>query len=576
MPGCTRPLLLLPLAAAVLLAALPPAPPALAGTAAVSEKTYEDTSVGYSIQPIRGWEAKPKKNPDDPLARSEAGGWYSKDPDWKDAQCVVLKFGSYFGEGERGVATEDGDKGKDGGGQGDPGGKGGDGKGGDGKDGDGKGGDAANQPQGPRTVKDLFGKGPKSFEAWLAEVKRYQKMRGTDLDLNPTKAKFGDDEGFLWEGTAYRGSDKTILYAASVKRGEFEVAIFYEAPDGKNFVRDLKGAFKSSVKSLRILPERTMRKAQDALAKKIAGADAEAAWAEKAIAALPPGWLPHKTAHYVILYDKSIDTTNPGLINRIANQLERIRAQVYEPLFPAARPVTALSIVKVTQDRNQYLAYGAPEGSGGYWSWPSRELVFFCVPDGTQRGVNITLDVLNHEGFHQYIFYAVGQFSPHSWFNEGHGDYFAGFDLKEGKFVRGKFAWRQDKIKSAIENRCYVPLKDFFKFSQAEYYRRGGDKRKGEDVGQNYAQGWSVIWFLRTTKDPRYTGILDRYFNVMKDEVTKWRLDEEEKSKASGVAPSEIMPPQVNDAIAEHALKAAFEGVDVDQLEKDWIASKPY
>ncbi len=565
--------------------------PALAGTAVVSESAYEDKSIGYSILPIRNWEPLPKKNPDDPTAQNEAGGWYSKDKEWPGSKCTVLRFGSFFGEESKPVATEAGGPGGDkGGGEGgdkgggdgkgaggDDKGGGGDGKGGDGDKGGGdgeKGGGDAAAKAGPRNAKEMFGKGPQSFEEWLALAKERNKR--LNIDLTPTKARFGDDDGFLWEGSVRYGGEKTILYGASVKRNSFEVAVLYEGADGKNFVRDLKGAYKSSLKSLRILPESKMRKAQDALAKKIAGIDPEAAWAEKAIAALPAGWTNHKTQNYVILYDKSIDTTTPGLIARIANQLERIRAQVYEPLFPPARPVTARSIVKVTQDPKQYYSYGGPRNSAGYWFWPSRELVFFCLPNGQQSGVDVTLDVLNHEGFHQYIFYAVGQFSPHDWFNEGHGDYFAGFTLKEGKFTRGKFSWRQKTIREAIENKTYVHLKDFLKFSHAEYYRQGGDRSKGEDIGQNYAQGWSLIWFLRTTKDPHYTEILDRYFNSMKAAVTQWRTAEEEAAKSEGRAAAEIMPPKVEKQIAEDALKAGYEGVDIDQLERDWVASKPY
>ena len=40
-----------------------------------------------------------------------------------------------------------------------------------------------------------------------------------------------------------------------------------------------------------------------------------------------------------------------------------------------------------------------------------------------------TLAVLYHEAFHQFIFYSVGEVAPHSWFNEGHGDYFSGADV---------------------------------------------------------------------------------------------------------------------------------------------------
>jgi hypothetical protein len=559
---------LLPLALAVAVA------PAFAGTQAVSEKAFEDTGIGFSIKPMRGWEPTPRKSLDDPLAPNDAGGWYCKDKDWSDAKCMVLRFGSFFGDETRAVATEAGAKDP-----GTPDGKpGGDGE--PGKDGGGEGGGGEGEPKGdgpapkepPRTLKELIGKGPQSFEEWIALVEKSNRGR-ISLDLSATKAKFGDDDGQLWEGRLVdAGGGRSIVYGASIRRGAFEVAVLYVAADNKNFVRDMKGPLKASVKSLRILDERKMLKAKEALEKKVSGADPEAAYAERAIAGLPKGWLHKRTDHYVIVYDKTVEFTTPGLVNRIANQLERIRAQVYEPLFPAARPITALSIVKVTQDYEQYRQYDAPEGSAGYWSWPSRELVFFCNP----TDFNVTLDVLNHEAFHQYIFYAVGQVSPHSWFNEGHGDFFAGYDLKEGKFLQRKFHWRQDRIKGAIENRTHVPLEKFLRFSQAEYYRRGGNKSAGEDIGQNYAQGWSLVWFLRTTSDSRYAGILDRYFGKLKEEVAAWRAAEEAEAAKANRPVAELIPPDVNQKAIDAAYEAGFQGVDLQQLEKDWIDSKPY
>jgi hypothetical protein len=544
-------------------------------TQSLAEGVFEDTSVGYAVRPIRGWEPRPRKNPDDPVERVMAGGWYMRpNPKKRDetdgVECLVLRFGSYFEDGDRAVATGpvEGKKEGEGGDEGKPEGGGGEGKpeGGGGEEG-------KPETEAPRTVKEMFGKGPASFDEWFENWAKWQRTRGLYVDLKPRPAKMGDDEGRLWEGVVAQGPHKFQVIGASVRRGPFEVAILYFAPDGKWFARDYKSAFSSSAKSLRILPEKTMRRAREALEKKLKGADPEAAFVEKAIAGLPPGWKHHRTDHYVIVYDKTVDFTNPGLVRRIANQLELIRANVYEKLFPAARPITALSIVKVTQDPKQYEAYGAPAGSAGYWSWPSRELVFFCQKENT----DVTLDVLNHEAFHQYIFYAVGQVAPHSWYNEGHGDYFAGFNLKEGKFTSGKFHWRQEKVKRAIESKTYVPLKDFLSFDQNKYYGRfGGDDRSGGNIGQNYAQGWSLVWFLRTTKDEKYAGVLDRYFDTIKAEVGAWRTKEEEQAAAEERAPAELIPPKVNQDACEAALKAAFGAIDVEQLEKDWIASKPY
>ena len=64
-------------------------------------------------------------------------------------------------------------------------------------------------------------------------------------------------------------------------------------------------------------------------------------------------------------------------------------------------------------------------------------LALIAAPD-----LETTLAVLYHEAFHQYIYYSVGKVAPHSWFNEGHGDYYAGARYADKKFTIRPFAWR--------------------------------------------------------------------------------------------------------------------------------------
>jgi len=118
---------------------------------------------------------------------------------------------------------------------------------------------------------------------------------------------------------------------------------------------------------------------------------------------------------------------------------------------------------------------------------------------GNQKGGGRgdTWAVLNHEGFHQYIFYFFGAISPHSWYNEGTGAYYSGYEWKTNRFVLQKFQWRTGTITEAIREGTHVPLDQFVRFSQREYY---GTNKLGVDGGQNYAQGWSLIYFLRTGK----------------------------------------------------------------------------
>jgi hypothetical protein len=295
-------------------------------------------------------------------------------------------------------------------------------------------------------------------------------------------------------------------------------------------------------------------------------------------------------------------------------QIEAIRRDVYANLFPPAGEMKAISVVRVCKDREEYNRYGGPGGSAGYWSRGDEELVFYQDKSNKKD----SLRVLYHEAFHQYIHYAVGDVAPHSWFNEGHGDYFAGHNYRGGKFVPDVFRWRTGIIATAIGQKSYVPLRQFLKYSQQQYYAR---------AGLCYAQGWSFVYFLREVerrKDRRYKqywGLLDRYFAAIKANVKTVKerafegLDEapDEAPDAAEEPPADEAPgkarlpgleepfpdehpdagvpggksgprgsghtfsgPRMTDA--DTALDAAVDevffknrGIDIDQLEKDWI-----
>ena len=237
--------------------------------------------------------------------------------------------------------------------------------------------------------------------------------------------------------------------------------------------------------------------------------------------------------NYVIVYNTN-NGKNKMLAEIIAERIEKIREQVYEVQFPPSRPIDAVSVVRICKDRNEYISYGAPGGSAGYWSSGDEELVFYDASP-SKKPDDDTLAVLYHEAFHQYIYYSVGNVAPHSWFNEGHGDYYAGAKYKGGKFHIEPFDWRVGTIRGAIvqgarpivaekEGRRqygapgYTPLADFVRFTQGEYYSY---------PGVCYAQGWSLIYFLReiVPKNRKYREkwghILTTYFDVLKAEVNK-------------------------------------------------------
>ncbi|MBM3977390.1 MAG: hypothetical protein FJ299_10410 [Planctomycetes bacterium] len=225
---------------------------------------------------------------------------------------------------------------------------------------------------------------------------------------------------------------------------------------------------------------------------------------------------------------------------------DRLPEVVLPGIDPNADPaeVARTSVVRVCATRDDYSSYGGPGGTGGYWNWVHQELVFFDDRQG--RGRDLTWLVLNHEAFHQFIFYFYGNISPHSWYNEGTGDFYSGFDYRGGKFVMKEAQMRRNTIKPMLSEGRLVPLKELVRYSQAQYYNTS---KYGTSGFEHYAQGWALIWFLRTGKgkakgwNPAWEKILDTYLDV---------LGETGKQKK--------------------AVEAAFEGVDFEAMEKSWKA----
>jgi hypothetical protein len=109
----------------------------------------------------------------------------------------------------------------------------------------------------------------------------------------------------------------------------------------------------------------------------------------------------------------------------------------------------------------------------------------------------------------------------------------------------------------------FVPWADMIKFEQPQYYNPA-------IVHICYAQGWSMIYFLRkceaVEKRAEWKRILPVYFDTLKSvygakilelETAGKKDDQQEKAKAGLEART-------------RALEEAFRGVDLDELEQAW------
>ena len=356
--------------------------------------------------------------------------------------------------------------------------------------------------------------------------------------------RVGRDRGVLYRATI-NDVELVQVQALVVRSDEFEYGVFLIASQAE-YDEVHAGAFRSILSDFRLL---RVKSEKDVDYDAAYATEGEAAGQEKWLAAVKDlvdrtegwGWL--GTEHYLVLYDEEIKSSQ---VKRIAVQVEAIRKDVYEKIFPTDEPVTAISIVRVCKDRDQFVAYGGPPRAAGYWNSAARELVFYMQGEDSIR-------TLYHEAFHQYIHYAFGEIAPAPWFNEGHGDYFAGFDYR-GRFVPGRFHWRTQTISDAIRARTTIPLETFLHYTQEQYYA---------NAALCYAQGWALVYFLRHTPDERYRKILPAYFEALRAAL---------RHPGQPAYLSETPDEDRLRLALDKALAVAFEGIDMEKLERDWQA----
>jgi hypothetical protein len=273
------------------------------------------------------------------------------------------------------------------------------------------------------------------------------------------------------------------------------------------------------------------------------------------------GWKAEDTENYIVIYD----TPDVPLVRKIVRDLELLRVE-YERLFPSEKPVESVSTVRVCKSRDEYLSYGGPPRSAGYWNFEDEELVFYDaeVQDKSHKISDAnTFIVLYHEAFHQYIHYSTGELPPHSWFNEGHGDFFSGATIRDGKLRSiGPNPWRVKTIQEAIKDKKHVPLRELFSYEQTQYYA---------NPYVCYAEGWALVYFLRKSevaaKKPEWAAILPTYFAELKSGYAA----ELARLETAGKASDKEQRAKAGLAVRQAALAKALTGVDVDALEQAWI-----
>jgi hypothetical protein len=230
-----------------------------------------------------------------------------------------------------------------------------------------------------------------------------------------------------------------------------------------------------------------------------------------------------ESLHFIVECD-----ADQAFTDWISKNLELIYAK-YNSIFPQqAKPKNKFHCI-VFRDLKEYMASGAPRNTGGYYQDLTKKLVFYRQPKDSD-----TLLVLYHEAFHQFLAYYL--YGAPQWFNEGHGDYFgpSTYNEKSRQMEIHLNSWRLPLIQQAIAASRTQPFEKLMLMTQAELY-------DANTIALNYAQSWSVVYFLWHYDNGKYARCLQYYFKAL--------------NKGSGL----------RDAYTE-----GFGKVNVPQMEKEW------
>ena len=419
-------------------------------------------------------------------------------------------------------------------------------------------------PSGPTTVKEAMEANSRvtSWEQFLTRFGQWQVV---------PDGKKPDQFELRWQADAVAGL-KPIGYLVRRQEGNtiFGVYGFSLAPHEKRFV----GQLLKVAGSLAIADEERSSEAAARIERlykdgKYRGIEAR----KKARGALARGWRALDTENYLIVHHSK----NEPLMQRIGREIEAMRA-LYTELFPPSGPMDSVCVVRVCRTMDEYFQYGGPPNTGGYWHPGNEELVFFdysytqkTLGEDQKKAMGnrkLTNDdsllVLYHEAFHQYIHYAIGEFSPHDWFNEGYGDYFSGAVLADttSRVLRiDPSPWRIHLAKDMCEyGEGAVPLATLLKAERAEFYNRSR-------AGCYYAAAWSFVFFLKNSKEvaahPVWSKLLDVYLAEVK---AAYQQRMAQVGEGADLGQKQVAGFEAR----RQALAKMLEGVDVAELEAKW------
>ena len=257
--------------------------------------------------------------------------------------------------------------------------------------------------------------------------------------------------------------------------------------------------------------------------------------AKKSIANMA-GWWYAETADYIFLSDVR-SSLGKNLVKTFQVILPDYRKAI-KKLVPPFVEQTEVNVVRIFENEDDYKRHVGPkhEFSSGIWNPSLRELAILSCGN---KKADETMEIMRHEGFHQYLFYAADKILVSTWLNEGYACFCEGAVVKGGKVAFPETRRVELLLRELPAATALIPK--LIKTSHEEFYA-GNDLQ----IGLKYATAWGIVYFLckgvpSNRKYEPYATILPAYWKTLKETRD-----------------------------CNKAVDAAFEGINLDKFQKDF------
>lgn len=218
--------------------------------------------------------------------------------------------------------------------------------------------------------------------------------------------------------------------------------------------------------------------------------------APAAAAPASPGWPTHKdgdftvveTPHYLLRTEHSAESGQ-----KIASQQEALYGELYRRMKDI-KPVGAearldLAVYRTQEAYLRALGGGAAGSQGAFV--PSKHLLAAWGPEDQLDRI---LDVLRHEGTHQFIERFIGPSCP-MWLNEGMAVFYENGRVADGRLeVGGVPAGQLGLIQKALADGRAMPIDRMLNLTNREWALNVNTGNA--DGPLQYCQAWSMVHFL--------------------------------------------------------------------------------